>query len=463
MRVAVMHYHYRPGGVTRVIENTLPTLRKEHNVDAQIIDVPGLNYASPETLVTNPHTLIQSIEETARKKFGTNPDLWHIHNPSLGKHPAFAEIIYHLAESRTPLLLHIHDFAEDSRPGNYELIRKNPFADKLYPVAPHIHYGVLNQRDFTILQQAEIPEENLHIIPNPVVPPKSLAATPKDLFPGKKLNLYPVRATKRKNLGELALLSMLADEEHHFANTLGPTNPNQIESYQKWQKLAIELNLPLELGLCEQPEYHFPDVLASASSCVTTSMAEGFGLSFLEPTLLEKPLWGRNLTEITNDFTDHGIILDHLYTSMPIPLKWIDCENLQQKLESRLSSVYEQYHVPLPQDATKVAWETLSKGKKIDFGHLDQSDQIQVLLKLSKDQSLQAELPKFGELVNATPPDSSQSLVIENTYSPQTCAKKLQEMYSTLLDKPKESICYLDPVKILSQFLSPMRFNFLLT
>ena len=463
MRIAVLHYHYRPGGVTRVIENTLPTLKKEHDVDAQIIDVPGLNYASPETLETNPTELIRSIEETSRNQFGTSPDLWHIHNPSLGKHPAFAEIIYHLAESRTPLLMHIHDFAEDSRPGNYDLIRKNRFADKLYPVSSHIHYGVLNQRDLTILQQAEIPEENLHIIPNPVVPPRSLEATPKDLFPGKNLHLYPVRATKRKNLGELALLAMLADEGQHFANTIGPTNPNQIESYQNWKKLASELNLPLDLGLCEKPEYDFPEVLASASSCVTTSMAEGFGLSFLEPTLLGKPLWGRNLTEITKDFTDHGIDLDHLYTSMPIPLDWIDRQHLQKKLDARLASVYEQYHVSLPKDASEVAWETLSNENKIDFGHLDQSDQREVILKLSKDPSMQAELPEFDELANNVPPDTSQSLVIENTYSPQTCARKLHEMYSSLLEKPKESICYLDPDKILSQFLSPRRFSFLLT
>ena len=463
MQVAVLHYHYRPGGVTRVIENTLPTLQKEHNVDVQVIEVPGLDYSSPETFVTDSETLIQSIEETARKLFGSLPDLWHIHNPSLGKHPAFPSILQHLAESQTPLLLHIHDFAEDSRPANYELIRKNPASEKLYPISSQIHYGVLNQRDYSILQRSAIPEEHLHIIPNPVVPPKSLDTKKEDSFPGKKLHLYPVRATQRKNLGELALLAMLAEEGHHFANSIGPTNPNQRESFQSWKHLAKEMSLPLDFGLCENPNFDFPDVLASASSCVTTSMAEGFGLSFLEPTLLGKPLWGRNITEITKDFTDHGIDLDHLYTRMPIPLSWLKVDTLQKKLESKLGKVYEQYHMPLPGNAVTEAWESLSDQNQIDFGHLDQEDQTIILQNLHKEPALKAELPKFQDLVNDSSPESSQSDIIGETYSPKTCAKKLFQIYSTLLEKPRESICYLDPEKILSQFLSPRRFSFLLT
>ena len=42
--------------------------------------------------------------------------------------------------------------------------------------------------------------------------------------------------------------------------------------------------------------------MASAHRLVTTSVAEGFGLAFLEPWLFGKGLLGRNLPEITVDF-----------------------------------------------------------------------------------------------------------------------------------------------------------------
>ena len=44
------------------------------------------------------------------------------------------------------------------------------------------------------------------------------------------LFLYPVRAVRRKNLGELALWASIAPKGHFFASSLGPTNLNFFRS-----------------------------------------------------------------------------------------------------------------------------------------------------------------------------------------------------------------------------------------
>ncbi len=61
-------------------------------------------------------------------------------------------------------------------------------------------------------------------------------------------------------------------------------------------------------------------MIAKADALITTSVAEGFGLAFLEPWLASKPLVGRNLPEITADFAEHGLDLSALYNCLPVPL-----------------------------------------------------------------------------------------------------------------------------------------------
>ena len=57
-----------------------------------------------------------------------------------------------------------------------------------------------------------------------------------------------------------------------------------------------------------------------AQAIVSTSVAEGFGLGFLEPWVFGKSLCGRNLPEITGDFSQHGVRLDNLYDRLELNL-----------------------------------------------------------------------------------------------------------------------------------------------
>ena len=99
MKVAIVHYHLEPGGVTRVIENTLEALASsEHDVETVVLTgrkyagdrirkhqvVDGLDYATPNHAV-DPGLLMERMKDAARNSLGGAPDLWHVHNHSLGK------------------------------------------------------------------------------------------------------------------------------------------------------------------------------------------------------------------------------------------------------------------------------------------------------------------------------------------------------------------------------------------
>ncbi|MEK9983427.1 MAG: hypothetical protein VW879_01675, partial [Opitutae bacterium] len=257
MRVATLHYHYKPGGVTRVVENAGRALAEKApyiqtitigGTGAQVL-VEGIDYTTGSSLL-NSSTLVDNLTNAAKQALGGQPDVWHIHNHSLGKHPSLCATVNRLAAEGTGILLHIHDFAEDGRPTNHQLLQKGEDGiGKLYPIAPHIHYAALSHRDFEFLKNIGVPNTNLHSLPNPVYSPELPKSKPDLGIMADHLFLYPVRAVRRKNLGELALWASIAPKGHFFASSLGPTNPQFLPIYRQWQTLASELNIPLELGI----------------------------------------------------------------------------------------------------------------------------------------------------------------------------------------------------------------------
>ncbi len=62
----------------------------------------------------------------------------------------------------------------------------------------------------------------------------------------------------------------------------------------------------------------FHALLTAAHALVTTSVAEGFGLAFLEPWLANRPLFGRKLPEVTEGNKKAGVNLASLYTRLDV-------------------------------------------------------------------------------------------------------------------------------------------------
>ena len=480
MKIAIVHYHLQPGGVTRVIENTIQAWEENGNdIQAVAISgrpypgdqlpntrvVEGLDYASPEDAIV-PQVLANRLQESAKDALGQSPDLWHIHNHSLGKNPSLTAAAAILAESGERILLHPHDFAEDGRPGNY--LSLSEVYQRAYPTGPNIHYAALNQRDRGFLAHM------LKDSPSPVdllanaVPPSTPFSKPQD---GNKfglpenLLLYPVRAVRRKNLGELALLAS-SHHDFHFANSLGPTNPEFTPIFEEWKKFSKELNLPLTYGLGEQTDATFPEMVGHAQSILSVSVAEGFGLGFLEPWTFGKGLCGRNLSEITSDFAELGVSLSNLYERLPIPLDCIpSVTELKETIQSALEKFYLSYQQDLPEDGTELAFKSMVENDSIDFGRLDESNQQAIIRTVSQSSDLQQGIQRHAglEVLDNHIIDRNRHAVAEQ-FSLSSYADRTLKIYQELLDTEDTTGCqFANGQLLLDQYLSPARLNLLRT
>lgn len=464
MKIAVVHYHARPGGVTRVVERAVESLGDrahclfftgEAAPDESPLDirpVPNLGYSTEQNFQS------LNLLKHARDAFDSDPDVWHIHNHSLGKNPALTAEVIALAKAGQKILLQIHDFAEDGRPANYANL--GPLKDTLYPVAPNIHYACLNQRDAGFIESTGIPANQIHLLPNAVSPLPQPQTRNSELETrnSNPLFVYPCRAIRRKNIGELLLWSA-AMPDAKFAVTLAPKNPEVKPIYDAWVAFAEELGLNVEFDAGASTP--FEEMIAKADALITTSIAEGFGLAFLEPWLAGKPLVGRNLPEITGDFEMHGLDLSALYDRIGIPLTtndWNIGGEFFQTLETKLRAAYEAYGRPWTADSFENARAALVKDGTVDFGILDEDLQRDIIRAAKETPEMFS-----GGLGDSTAQIPGNRRVVQEAYSPEAYGDHLASIYSELAAAPAGELSYADGQKLLDEFLNPARFNLLRT
>lgn len=480
MKIAIVHYHLQPGGVTRVIENTLQAW-EENGTEIEAVAlsgraypgdrlpdtrvVQGLDYTSPRDAV-DPRVLTERLRASAKDALGQTPDLWHIHNHSLGKNPSLTAAVSLLAESGERILLHPHDFAEDGRPGNY--LSLSEVYQRAYPTGHTIHYAALNQRDRGFLaHMLKDSSSRVHLLANAVPPstPFSEFQEEKILDLPENLLLYPVRAVRRKNLGELALLAS-SHQDFHFANSLGPTNPEFTPIFEDWKQFGKELELPLTYGLGEHTDASFPEMVGHAQSILSVSVAEGFGLGFLEPWTFGKGLCGRNLPDITSDFAELGVSLANLYDRLPIPLDCIpSVSQVKATIQSALAQFYLDYQEDLPEDGTEIAFQSMVENDCIDFGRLDESNQQAIIRTIAHSPELQQGIQKHSglEVLSGEIIDRNRQAVTEQ-FSLSSYAERTLNIYQELLATDNGTQCqFANGQLLLDQYLSPTRLNLLRT
>lgn len=488
MRVAIIHYHLRPGGVTRVIQQTLDALDTT-NASIKTVtltgepphaDMPVEPYAVVEWLRygATPHApapqLAAELRAAATQALGGRPDIWHIHNHALGKNLTLPAVVSYLAEQGERLLLHLHDFAEDGRPANYRLLQE--ISAPLYPQGTHVYYGVLNQRDHRFLQAAGIPENQLRDLPNPIHRQPHTDSPPapgvsKLCFDGQSraltlpLILYPVRGIRRKNLGEFLLWVALAEHGETFAISRAPQNPAEQPRYTEWVALAESLRLPVAFGIGERWPGTFDSLMAAASAIITTSVAEGFGLTFLEPWLADRVVVGRKLPEITTEFEQAGIDLSCLYDRLEIPLNWIGRERIEDEIRRALPPVYAAYGRAATPDDIRCAVNAAIRDDMVDMGRLSETLQQDVIRQVAQSAAKRDEVSPNRLLTGNNKTDQIQQNreTIERRFHLAAYGIRLLRIYEELAAAPVSALPPLDRQRLLDQFLAPERFCLLRT
>ena len=514
MQLLILHYHLNRGGVTRVIENhcralaTLPSSEQPERVvigyggratawNDQLADelpfpvtmevVPTLEYDGQTVNATTEGQVAALQHLLSEYGFTPSDSVIHVHNHSLGKNGALPASLIQFASAGWRLLLQIHDFAEDLRPSNYQhLLKSHGSADALhatlYPQATQLHYAVLNTRDRSVLASAGVETNRLHCLPNPVFSTSKVggndAQSPEvreirrrvfkrlEIPEGDRYLLYPVRAIRRKNLGELALWSALTPDAT-FGMTLAPLNTAERPNYSMWSKFAERIGLPIRFDVGGSGGISLEDNYAACDAVVSTSVAEGFGLVFLEASLADRPLLGRSLPGITDDFISAGIELPGLSDAIWVPMQWIDVDRLKQRYLTWIAELRGAFRLPGAEPkAMRATVDRLFSGDVIDFGRLDSESQKaivqQVTEKAESRQRLYELNPSCVDAGRERQASFASRLagnrsVVDRVYSLPVVGKSLQTLYKTVLASELGEVVR-DPriaESVLSSFVQP--------
>lgn len=341
MHIVLIHYHLKTGGVTSVIEKQVKgLLTSKHEVTVltgyinsdsplltprcKVIVEPLFNYLDTPRSTEEYLHIHATISDTIKKTVHEDTVIY-IHNGNMCKNSILTYIIYRLVKAGTPVVHHCHDFAED-RPKNMAaffscsgFFSYKSAQEVFYPREDNCHFVTINSEDRKRLVAVGISEQKVSMIPNPI----GVHCSPKpdskeqlyktlEISFETKIITYPVRAIKRKNIGEFLLFAALFPQ-YLWCITQPPNTEDDIIEYKLWKKLSQKLQLPIRFEVGKRVD--FEALLTHSYCCITTSIQEGFGLTFLEPWLYGTPVIGRNIEMVTRDFIKN-VRFPSLYNSI---------------------------------------------------------------------------------------------------------------------------------------------------
>ncbi len=462
MKIAFIHYHLKTGGVSTVLKQQIKAIQnscdtfvltgsdQKSSFPIDTVFIPGLGYDSSSQKKPLPYKVAESIISAISAKFGRKCDVLHVHNPTLAKNTDFLKILSELQRRKINLFLQIHDFAEDGRPKVY-------FSDQYLS---DCHYGVINSRDYDILLKAGLKKEGLHKIFNMVKP----VTLRNRVDYTDNIVLYPIRAIRRKNIGEAILLSLFFKNHEKLSITLPPNSPADFYSYKGWIIFVKNknLNVEFESGL----KNDFSNLVLSSRFLITTSISEGFGFSFIEPWCAKKLIWGRKLPDICRDFENNGINLAHLYSKLLVPVEWIGKDNFYQKWKGCILRNCKQLNYDIEKLSIDKIFSQVIKNERIDFGLLDESFQKNIISHIMSSKNEKNELIRLNPYLASVGIVPDKQKLIKNNmkaavsnYSKDIYKEKLIEIYKKVSNN---SVSHsIDKKMLLSCFLDPRHFSLL--
>ena len=432
-----MHYHLKTGGVTTCLKHQVEALKNDCRLcvisgemaktdfPAKVIHIPQLAYSADYHHSFEAEDVASAVVQAIESHFDGPCDIVHVHNPILAKNKKFLKILKALQKRGLSLLLQIHDFAEDGRPQAY-------FTED-YPA--DCHYSVVNSRDYRILLKSGLKKQGLHQIFNTVYRPDN--PNPSAVDDNYPYVVYPIRAIRRKNIGEAILLSLFFKDNETLVITLPPNSQADIESYEDWKTFVSECHLRVEFdrGL----NHPYEAIVASARYLLTTSITEGFGFSFLEPWLFDKLVWGRKLSDICADFEANGVSFDHMYTSLNVPVDWLELDDFYKKWKRTIQHTADQFRFGIDDEQIQNTFASLTANGTIDFGVLDEGFQKQVIGRLVAQNasayvaellSLNPGLAKIGRATNQANLIETNRNAVAQSYNMRQYRQKLLTVYA---------------------------------
>ncbi len=438
VNLVIFHYHLLPGGVTDVVRLSLqafnpgPSVGKitivcgrDENLDSlreyaadperdiEVRVYPAIDYLSQrDSPPDEPAVLAGKLE----REFGSEQSVWLIHNYHLGKNWIFTAALLQLAEKGDQkMIFQVHDFPECGRYENLKILRDN-LKKSLYTGSLSVRYSVINQRDYDLMIQAGLPENQIFLLENPL-PFKPAAPLPSpeeravlienlsryapdhgSFLPQGELWLYPVRTIRRKNILEGGLICRLLDSPANLIVTLPGISEQEKEYSETVERAFLEGLIPGFWGtgiLPEESGITYQGMIRHADRIFSSSVQEGFGYMYLNAILWNKPLIARYLDIMGGFLPLFETYPSHFYRQVKVPGK----KQLKQSLREEYILRFDALN-PGPSAALKEKLigelDALLNQEGIDFSFLSVLDQYSSLQTQKEDKGYRKELKELN-------------------------------------------------------------------
>lgn len=381
LRFVIVHHHYRPGGVRRVIELALPGLtaalrprvteivlaggeapdagwlahvrREAGAVPVTCAIDAALGYVSEQR--SGPAPAARRIRALlGRILNGMTPAgavVW-AHNLGLGRNLLLADALPAVCAAQgVPLVLHHHDWWFDNRWARWPEMRRSGFrtlaavAGAILPAADGVRHAAINHADAGMLERHFGPGAGW--LPNPAAPAarppaarvrparRWLRATLGDAGP---VWLVPCRLLRRKNLAEALLLTRWLRPEAWLVTTGGVSSADERDYAAALARAARRHGWRLRLSVLAGGEADKPavdELLAASEAVLLTSLQEGFGLPNLEAAAAGRPLIARTLPNVAPDLALFGFRFPHAYDEVYVAADLFDARAERQRQAQR--------------------------------------------------------------------------------------------------------------------------------
>jgi len=384
VKLAIVHNHFRTGGVRRIIELAAPhlaaTLRPRvdglllisgeapeaswaRQFEAHLATVPvswhfdpAIRYlaeqrTAPEAIA---HRLRVFLARLLRGIEAGHGIVW-AHNQGLGRNlPLARELVRACATHGLPLVFHHHDWWFDNRWQRWMEMRRTGFrtlaqtAKVLFATAPHVRHLAINQADASVLQH-HLPQQSgwLPNLMEPMpVPSSGSVRRTRDwlrdqLGEPSPVWLVPCRLLRRKNIAEALLLTRWLRPEAWLVTTGRVSSRDEQDYAQHLASAAQQYGWRLRLGILANGEHDkpsVPDLFAASEAILMTSIQEGFGLPYLEAASAQRPLIARALSNIAPDLSQFGFRFPQAYEDLLISPALFDWPAERQRQRRLLGS-----------------------------------------------------------------------------------------------------------------------------
>lgn len=422
MRLVIVHYHFRPGGIRRVIELATPHLRRALGADtvelatgepadplwddrfrkanpgcrvAWVVE-PAFRYLSEQRGASA--RILAGVRRACERLLADADEtvVW-AHNLGIGRNVILARELTLACERRgVPLVSHHHDWWFENRWQRWPEMRRTGLpnlrvaAAVIFAANRRIRHVAINHADARVLRRRLGPRAAwLPNLSDKPIPPRSTAVTSARDWLARTLGerapvwLLPCRLLRRKNVAEAVLLGRWLRPEALLVTTGGVSSADEAAYGNRLFQASREHGWRLRLSVLagdERAKPSVPELLAASECVLLTSILEGFGLPYIEAAAAGRPLVARRLPNIAPDLARFGFRFPQSYTEVRVATGLFDWR-AEQRRQQRF---YRAWKAELPASCRRLAGEPLllasdSVPVAVPFSRLTLTAQLEVL------------------------------------------------------------------------------------